>query len=217
MRMRHHDQRDRVFVGFDSKVMLECFAALALLDLGYPDQSAEKAAAGLALARELDHPQTLVVATHVAAQLHHLRGEPSLACERAKEAMELADEYGLSVWVTYGLIELGWAVAELGNPQDGIEKMERGLADYEATGAKLRCPYFLGLLADQLGKLGRVEEGLAAITRALELAERTGEGYVLSEWHRIKGELFMKSGGLNYPANDPPRSDGSVSGADVFC
>jgi len=39
-----------------------------------------------------------------------------------------ADEYGLTVWVTYGLIELGWAVAELGNPHKGIEMMERGLA-----------------------------------------------------------------------------------------
>ena len=201
----HHDDRDRVFAGFDSKVMLECFAALALLDLGYPDQSAEKVAAGLALARELGHAQTLVVAGHVAAQLHHLRGEASLAYKRAKEAMELADEYGLTVWVTYGLIELGWAVAELGNPQEGIEKMERGLADYEMTGATLRSPYFLGLLADQLGKVGRVEEGLLAISKALNLAARTGEGYALPEWHRIKGELLMRSGGLNHSANDPLR------------
>jgi DNA-binding winged helix-turn-helix (wHTH) protein/predicted ATPase len=201
----HHNRRDRVFVGFDSKVMLECFSALALLDLGYPDQSAEKAAAGLALARELGHVQTLVVAGHVAAQLHHLRGEASLVYERVKEAMELADEYGLTVWVTYGLIELGWAVAELGNSQDGIEKMERGLADYEMTGATLRSPYFLGLLADQLGKAGRVKEGLLAISKALNIAARTGEGYALPEWHRIKGELLMRSGDLNHSANDPLR------------
>ena len=58
--------------------MFECFSALALLELGYPDRSAEKMAAGLALARELGHPQTLVVAGHVAAQLHQLRGEASL-------------------------------------------------------------------------------------------------------------------------------------------
>ena len=43
----------------------ECFAALALLPLGYPDQSAERLATGLALARDRDHPQTLVVAGHV--------------------------------------------------------------------------------------------------------------------------------------------------------
>ncbi len=202
----HSNRRDRIFVGFESKVMFESFSALALLDLGYPDQSAEKAAAALALAREIDHPQTLVVAEHIAAQLHHLRGEASLAYERAKEAMELADEYGLTLWVTYGLIELGWAVAELGNPQDGIEKMERGLADYERTGARLRTPYFLGMVADQLGKIGRVEEGLLAIAKALDLAERTGEGYALAEWHRIKGELFMKRAELNYSANDLTRS-----------
>ena len=44
----------------------------------------------------------------------------------------------------FGLIEFGWAVAELGDPNDGIDKMQRGLAEYEATGAKLRSPYFLG-------------------------------------------------------------------------
>jgi predicted ATPase len=202
----HHYQRDRVFVGFDSKVMLECFSAKALLDLGYPDQSAEKAAAGLALARELDHPQTLVVAEHIAAQLHHLRGEASLVRERAKEAMELADEYGMTVWVTFGLIELGWAVAELGNPQDGIEKMKRGLADYELTGAKLRSPYFLGLLADQLHKTGCVEEGFLTISKALNITERTGEGYLLAELHRIKGELLVKSAELNHSTNDSHRS-----------
>jgi DNA-binding winged helix-turn-helix (wHTH) protein/predicted ATPase len=191
-----HNHRNSVFFGFDSKVMFECFAALALFALGYPDQSAEKLAAGLALAREFGHPQTLVVAGHIAAELHHLRGEPSLAYARAKEAMELADEYGLAVWLAYGLIELGWAEAELGDAQAGIEKMQRGLAEYEATGAKLRAPYFLELLADQLGKTGRVQEGLVTITKALTLADHTGEGYTLAELHRIKGELFLKSNNL---------------------
>src|SRR6202012_2265565 len=121
--------------------------------------------------------------------------------------MELADEYGLTVWVTYGLIELGWAVAELGNSQDGIEKMERGLADYEMTGAKLRSPYFLGLLADQLEKAGRVEEGFLAVAKGLDIASRTGEGYSISELHRIKGELFMKSSETNHAADRARRSD----------
>ncbi len=197
----HRNHRSSVFVNFDRKVMLECFAALALFALGYPDQSAEKLAAGLTRARELGHPETLVVAGHVAAQLHQLRGETSLAYERAKEAMELADEYGLAVWLAYGLIELGWAEAELGDAQHGIEKMQRGLAEYEATGAKLRSPYFLELLADQLGKTGRSQEALAAITKALTLADHTGEGYTLAELHRIKGELFLKSNDLAHAGN----------------
>ena len=63
--------------------------------------------------------------------------------------MELADEYGLEFWMSYGAIELGWAEAELGNVGQGIEQMQRALATYEATGAQLWSPYLLGLLADQ--------------------------------------------------------------------
>jgi len=190
----HQNHRDSIFVVLDSEVMFECFAALALLPLGYPDRSAERLAAGLALARDLGHPQTLVVALHIAAQLHHVRGEAPLVLAYAREAMELADEYGLSVWRAYGLMELGWAEAELGDTQVGIERMDWGLREYEATGAKLRSPYFLGLLADQLGKRGRVEEALVAITKALTIAEQTGEGYSLAQLHLIKGELILKTG-----------------------
>jgi len=203
----HHNHRYSVFGNFDSKVMFECFAALALLDLGYPNQSSERLATGLALARELGHPQTLVTALHVAAQCHQLRGEASLVYEPAKEALELADEYGFGVWRAYGLIELGWAEAELGDAEGGIEKMQRGLAEYEVTGAKLRSPYFLGLLADQLSKAGRPEEAVAVITKALTIAEHTGEGYAVSELHRIKGELFVKNADLlaagKFPGDQP--------------
>ncbi len=199
----HRNHRYNVFVGRDCKVMCECIAARALWALGYPDRAAERMAGALALAQELGHPQTLVVARHFAAQLHQLRGEVLLAYERAKEVVELADEYGLELWLAHGKIDLGWAEAELGNAQQGIEQMQRGLAAYEATGAKLWCPYYLGLLADELAKAGRVEEGLAAIAKALTLAEHNGERYSMAELQRIKGELIIKTGD-RAPANELP-------------
>ena len=42
-------------------------------------------------------------------------------------------------------------------------------------------------------------------SKALNIAARTGEGYALPELHRIKGELLMRSGDLNYSVNDPLR------------
>src|SRR5207248_3633694 len=113
--------------------------------------------------------------------------------EFAKEAAELAEEYGLELWRAYGIIELGWAEAELGNAQAGIEQIQRGLALHESMGSKLRSPYFLGLLADQLGKGGRIDEGLATVAKAIALAEHTGERYSLAELYRIKGELLMQA------------------------
>jgi tetratricopeptide (TPR) repeat protein len=203
----HQSHCYRVFVVLDSKVMFECFAALALVSLGCPDQSAERLSAGLELARELGHPQTLVVAQHVAAQIYQVRGEAALVYKLAKEAAELAEEYGLELWRAYGIIEMGWAEAELGNRQAGIEQMRRGLALHEAMGSQLRWPYFLGLLADQLAKAGRVEEGLATIAKAIGISEHTGERYLLTELYRINGELLMQvaeprpRGGLAQAAN----------------
>ena len=207
----YQNHRPDSYVGLDCKVMCECFAARSLWALGYPDRAAERTAAALELARQLRQPQTLVVAGHFAAQLHQLRGEISLVYERAKEAVELADEYGLELWLAYGVIELGWAEAKLGNAQQGIEQMQRGLASYEATGAKLWTTYFLQLLADQLVKAGRIEEGLAVIAKALAYAETSGEKYSLAELYRIKGELILKSGDLalanSLPGNSPVNGD----------
>jgi predicted ATPase len=197
-------------IAHDCKVVSECFAARALWALGDPDDALERMHDALAFAKELSHPPSWLFATHFAAQLHQLRGEPLVAYERAREVAKLADEYGLDLWVAVGDIDLGWAEAELGNAQQGIEQMQRGLAAYEATGGKLWLPHFLGLLAGELGKAGRVEDGLAAIAKALTLVEDSGERYAMAELYRIKGELTIHAGELpqasTLPENTSPKS-----------
>jgi DNA-binding winged helix-turn-helix (wHTH) protein/tetratricopeptide (TPR) repeat protein len=180
-------------VAHDCKVVSECFAARALWALGDPDAALERMKGALAFAKELSHPASRVFAAHFAAQLYQLRGEAAPAREQASEVLKLADEYGMDLWQAAGNIDMGWAEAELGNRQHGIEQMERGLAVYVASGAKLWCPHFLLLLADQLGKAGRPEEGLNTITRALTLAEKSEEWYPMAELQRIKGELLMQT------------------------
>jgi predicted ATPase/DNA-binding winged helix-turn-helix (wHTH) protein len=212
----HHDHRFSVLVGRDCKVACECFAGRALWALGDPERAAQKTSDALKLARDLGHPQTLVVAQIFAAQLHQLRGEASLAYERAKEAVELANEYGLELWAAWGMTVLGWAEAELGNLEGGIATMKRALVAYEATGAKFWSSYYLQLLADQLGKAGQVEEALATITKALKYAEESGEGYSLAELHRVKGELIIKAGDEPKPKNAPALSQARACFAEAL-
>ena len=188
----HGNHGYALFIGLDCKVISECFAGKALWALGYPDQAAERTERALAFARQLARPQTLVVASHFAAQLHQLRGEVELVRQRAQEAVDLADEYGLELWLAYGLIELGWAEAESGETEKGIPRMQRGIAAYEATGARLWSSFFLQLLADQLAKVGRAKEGMETIAKALAYVERSGERYSLPELYRVKGELLTK-------------------------
>ncbi len=179
-------------IGHDCKVLCECCAGRALWALGFPDAGLERMRGGVALARGLSHPQSLVAAAHCAAELHGLRGEPLLAQERAREVLRLAEEYGLELWVAFGKIDLGWADAELGNIQQGIEEMQQGVAAYEATGGKLWSPYSRSLLANALAKAGRIEEGLGVISEALTMAELNSEAFAMPELHRIKGELILK-------------------------
>src|SRR5262249_2759671 len=77
--------------------------------------------------------------------------------------------------------------------EQGIQQMRRGLAAYEATGAKLWRPHFLGLLAGALCSTGCVDEGLSVVNEAIALAENTGESYSLAELHRLQGEWISKS------------------------
>jgi predicted ATPase len=44
------------------------------------------------------------------------------------------------------------------------------------------------------GKRGQVEEGLAAVTEALTLVDKTGERFYEAELYRLKGELSLQSG-----------------------
>jgi DNA-binding winged helix-turn-helix (wHTH) protein/tetratricopeptide (TPR) repeat protein/Cdc6-like AAA superfamily ATPase len=188
----HRNHRHAMFMGRDCKVICHSFIARALWALGRPDESAQIMAGALALARELGHPQTLVVAGYCAAQMHQLRGDALSTYQCAKESIELADEYGLEFWLPLGVILAGWADAELGNAQSGIEQMQRGLATYESSGAKLWSPYFLGLLGDQLAKAGYLEKAREIISKGVAIAEQTGEGYSLPELRRLESTLLVR-------------------------
>jgi len=212
--IRPHPQT--LISGRDCKVLSECSAGKALWVIGFPDAALQRMQVGLEFAREIAHPQSLAYAAHFASQLHQLRGEPLLAQQRAKEAIHVAEEYCLELWVVFGRIDLGWADAELGDIQRGIERLRQGLAAYQATGTKVMYPVFLGLLADQLNKADRVEEGLEVIAQALTCAEETGEGYAIADLHRIKGELLMRDGELNQSANDSSRSTALIQARACF-
>jgi DNA-binding winged helix-turn-helix (wHTH) protein/tetratricopeptide (TPR) repeat protein len=205
-----HPYPQTLISGRDCKVLSECSAGKALWALGFPDAAMRRMQVGLEFARQLAHPQSLAYAAHFATQLHQLRGEPLLAQERAREGIRIAEEYYLELWVAFSKIALGWADAELGDVQQGIEQMRQGLAAYEATETRIFYPTFLCSLADQLNKAQRIEEGLAVIAQALTWAEKTEEGYALAELHRIKGELLLNNSGLlqagKLPGDSPRNS-----------
>lgn len=191
-----YDQREHnrlaFFYGQDPRVACLLFAGHILWSLGYPDQALAKNHEALAWAQEVAHPYSLAYALTNTAWRHQLRREAKAAQEQAEAAVVLCQEHGFPLMEAQGTIWWGWALAEQGQIEEGIEKIRWGLDAWKATRAELAWPYFLTLLAETYGKAGRNAEGLSVLSEGLATAYRNKEWWYEAELHRLKGELTLQ-------------------------
>ena len=147
----------------------------------------------LALAQQIAHPFSLSFALSMAARFYQFRREGRATQECAEAAISLTTEQGFPYWRAFSSILRGWAlVQQQGQAKEGIEQMYQGLRAHRATGAEAGRPYFLALLAEAHGTLGKPEEGLTVLAEALVHVEHSGERYYEAEIHRLKGELLRQ-------------------------
>ena len=179
------------FHGQDPGVTCLAYEAHVLWSLGYPDQAVARLSDALTLARKLSHPFSLAFALNFSATLHQRRREGQTTQEQAEVLVTLATEHGFAHLLATGIVLRGWALAEQGKGEEGIVQMREGLAAYRTTGSKLGLPRILAMLAEAYWKLGRVQEGLTALSEALAMAQNTGGRYYKAELHRLKGELLL--------------------------
>ena len=97
----------------------------------------------------------------------------------------------MGMWLAHATIMGGWALAEQGDREAGIAEMRRGITAFRATGCVYLIPFYLGLLAEHYGKIGRTERGLTLVAEALAAVERTGERWYEAELFRCRGELLL--------------------------
>ncbi|WP_087733031.1 ATP-binding protein [Paraburkholderia piptadeniae] len=177
--------------GMDPGVRTLSIAAWTQWYLGYPDQAIERSREALSLAHKSSHPFSLAFALMAAAMLRLIRQEPQLAQECAEATITLSTEQGFPYYLAWGTILRGSSLIEQDDADEGIGQMTQGLAAYLATGAELSHSYFLALRAAACGRIGRVSEGLGALSDALTIVDKTGEHFHEAELHRLKGELLL--------------------------
>jgi predicted ATPase len=177
--------------GQDPGVACLAFGGVALWFLGHPDQAEWTSRQAVRLGRELSQPSTLALALHFAAMLHQCRREPALTLGFADEALAIATEHGFSFWMAGSQVMRGWALAESGASDAGIVLMRQGLEAWHATGSVTYLTYFLGLLAEVLGKRGQMEEACSVLDEALALVDHTEEGLYEAELHRLRGHILL--------------------------
>src|SRR5262249_18189881 len=104
--------------------------------LGYPDQARTRSRAALTLAREIDHPFSTAPIWFWTTVLHQFLHEVQAVQQQAEAVIVLSNEQGFEVWMAWGTILRGWALAEQGQAEDGIQQIHQGMAAARATGAE---------------------------------------------------------------------------------
>jgi len=176
--------------GMDPAVSSLSLNSLVLWCMGFPEQAAESNRRGLTLARKLDHPSSLAHALVQSTCLAIYRRDVEGSQKATEELLAVSRAKGVVLFEAWGRFAEGWSWVEQGRPQEGIERIREGLSAVQDAGCVLGVPLVLSKLAEAHHGAGDVDEGLAAVDRAIAAAhgDRTWE----SEPHRIKGEMLVR-------------------------
>jgi class 3 adenylate cyclase/predicted ATPase len=192
--MRHSDRTRGTFLlsSVLCQSAIACESAQALQLLGRVGEAVTVAEDGLRYARESKHLFSLGLSLTVAGEmLHCYRLEPEIVRAHAEEAIALSEENGFAQWLPYGRFHHGWALAELGQLEQGVTEMAAGVAGFRRLGGVPNQQYAIALLAQGYARMGRTEEALGMLNEALVHIEHTGERVAHAEMLRLKGELLL--------------------------
>ena len=201
----HSPERQRVLALYgglqDLRVTCLNYDAWVAWALGYPEQALVACRAATDLARESSHSASLAAALVGTARLHQFRREAAQTRRHAEAAIKLASEQGFAHRLAAATILFGWAEAVQGL-REGIEKMARGLRDFQATGAGNDLPYWLALLAGRKAAMQRVQAAWHDLDEALALVGDDGPRVWEAELHRLRGVLLGRQAHAGLASND---------------
>jgi len=181
--------------GENPGVSCHTWAALSLWFLGYPDAARERAREAARLPDT--HPSLMHARAFAFAQgaiVSQLSLEPRDCLEYAERAIEIGAVGEHRLRHAAGVVLRGWALATLGDQQEGAAEIERGIELSRATGARMDDAYYLGLLGDARARMGLADGALTALDEALAAVHGSRAFFYEAELHRLRGEVLAASG-----------------------
>jgi predicted ATPase/class 3 adenylate cyclase len=187
------DGRSHTFLAPGHNVAIaSLWLAFTFLLLGYPEQAARHADAGLRAARELSNPHSLAHALALACRYHSMLGATASLHRATEELVALAAEHRFPFYAAAGQIYRGWVLSAGPDVTHGIEVLREGMATFMDLGSMALRPYFSARMALLAAAAGALVDGLGLLAKALEQVEQSGQRWCEAEIHRSKGELLQR-------------------------
>ncbi len=145
------------------------------------------------IARQLEHPFTLSYVLAYAGWHRQYNRDIAGVESIAAELIPLCIEEKIPLFLSNGVMLMGWALCEQGDT-DGPAELSRGLGMYLATGSRCFLPYRDSLMAEALSQRGDHTAALKTFEAAAAAMVSTGERWSEPELHRLHGEALDRAG-----------------------
>jgi hypothetical protein len=167
------------------------YLAVALWQLGYVTQAIQRTDQSIGLAMEIGHPFISLSSFHWAAIASFLAGDRVKTRRYAEEESRISTEYGFPFGELGSSMPLAWLDATDGD-REAVDRLRFSVDAQRAVGVRAQLTISLFMLADACRYVGRIEDGLDAVSEGLAEAEETGERPWEAELHRVRGRLIAE-------------------------
>lgn len=178
------------YVGFQGRGLAGGILARNLWLQGFPDQAAVRARQAIKEAAEADHSLTLCIALLGGIAVFLWRGDLESAQEHIDWLISRAGLHSLSPYVSVARGFEAEIAIRRGDPSAGVDSLRRCIerlhaSTYEVFTTMLEISLIKGLAA-----LGKIDEGLERVEKAIQSVETKGDFCYRPELLRIKGNLL---------------------------
>jgi predicted ATPase len=146
----------------------------------------------LSEARRLSHAQTLAVVLASANWMESITRSPEMY-RHAEELLALSSEHQFPLYLGWATGFRGWSLTALGQAEEGLTLITRGLATIRGTGSVVGTLLLVIACAETYVQLGRLVEASNCLAEAAHMIETTEERFCEAELHRLRGELNATS------------------------
>jgi tetratricopeptide (TPR) repeat protein len=172
--------------GQNTEVHTKSLLSCTYLCLGDVDRALETGLDALRAGDAIRHPaSTVIPMLYVGGFLFWLCGAAPQMLTVGKSLLALAEQhrlYGFRAWA--GAFN-GWALCQVGGPEEGMAMLERAIAAFDSVQWGLCLAAHVANLADAQRRVGRLTEAATTCERAMELMP-LGSQWLEAELRRVQ-------------------------------